>query len=235
MCFSAGASFTGGVVLSAIGVATVRTAHNPSQKLFAGIPLFFAFQQYAEGVVWLTLRSGENYQIQTMAAYTFLVMALVIWPVMIPAALRRMEEAKRKKNIISGFMFAGVLLSAYYVFCLLTFSVTPRINGFHIQYVNDFPDILGYVAFGIYVIVTMAPLFISSVKGMSLFGGFSFFSCLVTGIFYKEYLTSVWCFFAALISVVVYWIILESQEELQPAKLRLMKLFSDYNPWKNRF
>jgi hypothetical protein len=235
MCFSAGASFTGGAVLSAIGVAAVRSAHNPSQKLFAGIPLFFAFQQCAEGVLWLTLKSGGYYQIQTMTTYIFLLMALVIWPLIIPMAMLRMEEVKKKKRIITFILSTGGLLSAYYAFCLLSFNVTPRINGFHIQYVNDFPESLGNIAFGIYITATMTPLFISSVKRMYLFGILIFVSCFVTGIFYKEYLTSVWCFFAALISVVVYLIIRESQEEFNPASLKLMKILSDHNPWKKRF
>jgi len=38
MCFSAGASFTAGAVISAIGVATVIKVRKPSQKLFAVIP-----------------------------------------------------------------------------------------------------------------------------------------------------------------------------------------------------
>ncbi len=234
MCFSAGASFTGGAVLSAIGVASVKSAHNPSQKLFAGIPLFFAFQQFAEGVVWLTLRSGSHYQLQMTAAYIFLVMALVIWPTMMPLAVLRLEEMKTRRKIIKVLFIAGVFLSVYYAFCLLSFNVMPRINKFHIQYINDFPESLSYEAFGIYIIATITPLFVSSIKRMSLFGILIFVSCIVTGIFYKEYLTSVWCFFAALISIVVFRIIRESQEEFIPASLNLMKILSDHNPWKRR-
>ncbi|MCK7469205.1 MAG: hypothetical protein MZU91_14515 [Desulfosudis oleivorans] len=52
-------------------------------------------------------------------------------------------------------------------------------------------------------------------KRMPLMGALIFISCLITGIFYKEYLTSVWCFFAALISVVIYWIINEVAVERQ--------------------
>jgi hypothetical protein len=51
MCFSAGASFAGAVVISAVGVATVRKAKKPTQRLFAGIPLLFGFQQFAEGTL----------------------------------------------------------------------------------------------------------------------------------------------------------------------------------------
>ena len=49
MCFSSEASFVGGVVISAIGVATIREIHKPSQLVFASIPLFFGIQQIVEG------------------------------------------------------------------------------------------------------------------------------------------------------------------------------------------
>ena len=62
MCFSAGASFAGGVIISAIGVATVLKVHKPSQIVFASIPLFFGFQQFVEGFVWLILQRGSGIQ-----------------------------------------------------------------------------------------------------------------------------------------------------------------------------
>jgi hypothetical protein len=227
MCFSAGASFSAGVVLSTIGIATLKEVHKPTHKLFATMPLFFAFQQFAEGVVWITLRPGGNEIFQSAATYIFLFMALVAWPMMIPLSTYRMEENPKRKRMIGITIGGGLGLSMYYSVCLVNLNVYPLINNFHIQYINDFPKILGHVAFGIYAVVTVAPLFISSVKRMSVFGILIIISCLITGIFYREYLTSVWCFFAALISIIVYMIIRESQEELHLSKLKLMKLFSD--------
>jgi hypothetical protein len=43
----------------------------------------------------------------------------------------------------------------------------------------------------------LTPLFISSIKRTHFIGILMFLSCLVTALFYKQYLTSVWCFFAA--------------------------------------
>ncbi len=228
MCFSAGASFAGGAVLSVIGVASVRSALDKSQKLFASIPLLFAFQQFSEGVVWLTLRSGGNHNIQMTAAYVFLVMALVVWPSIMPLAARRLEQDKNRKRIITWMMAAGLVLSGYYTFCLIACNITPVINEFHIKYINNFPQPLSDSAFVIYAIATLGPLFASGVKKMYLFGILVTLSCIVTGIFYREYLTSVWCFFAALISVVIYWILKESQEETVPYHVRVRKTFSDF-------
>jgi hypothetical protein len=211
MCFSAGASFAGGVVISAVGVATVRKARKPTQRLFAGIPLLFGFQQFAEGVLWVTLRSSGHDWLQNAATYIFLITALVIWPVLIPLSVWFMEEVKKRKKILAGLIVTGGILSLFYVFCLVFYDVNPQINGFHIKYVDEFPETAVDIAFIFYLTSTIAPLFISSVRRMWLFGILITVSCVVAGIFFAQYLTSIWCFFAALISVVIYLILNEPQ------------------------
>lgn len=217
MCFSAGASFAGGVVISAVGVASVRKARKPTRRLFAGIPLLFGFQQFAEGVLWVTLRSSGHDWLQNAATYIFLITALVIWPVLIPLSIWFMEEVKKRKRILAGLIVTGGILSLFYVFCLVFYDVNPQINGFHIKYVDEFPKTVVDIAFIFYLISTIAPLFISSVRRMWLFGILITVSCVVTGIFFAQYLTSIWCFFAALISVVIYLILNEPQTKV-PSK-----------------
>lgn len=207
MCFSAGASFAGGVVISAVGVGAQTKVIKPSQRLFAVIPFFFGFQQVAEGVLWVTLGSAKYPVLQDAATYIFLVTALVIWPVMVPLSVRFMEEVKRRKQILTGLLIAGCLLSAVYAFCLVYYDVYPQINSFHIEYVYNVPQTLMTVAFVFYLITTIAPFFVSSVRRMWVFGIMIAISCIVTGIFFAQYLTSVWCFFAAIISVIIYWIL----------------------------
>ncbi len=221
MCFSAEASFAGGIIIAAAGIATIRKVRKPSQMLFASIPILFALHQFSEGVVWITLRSGGHSTIQYAATLIFMLMALIVWPVLMPLSALKMESVRIRKRIIFAFLTAGVLVSAYYAFCMVYWDFYPAIEGNHIQYRGDFPKTLRNPVFALYIIATIPPLFISSVKRMPLMGVLIFISCLITGIFYKEYLTSVWCFFAALISVVIYWIInevaVESQQELTQA------------------
>lgn len=223
MCFSPEASFAGGVIITAIGVFTIRKVHKPSQILFASIPLFFGFQQIAEGFVWLTLPLPQYIIIQRIFVYTFLITAQVIWPAMIPLSVLFMEESKKKKKILYYFLSAGILLSAYYSFCLIFYHVNPQIVGFHIVYHNDFPDSLAMIATIVYLLVTIPPLFISSVKKTQIFAILMTFSCVVTVIFFKQYLTSVWCFFAALISGLIYWILSDLQKIHLLTRFRLLK------------
>ena len=207
MCFSAEASFAGAIVISAVGVASVKKARLPEQRPFSVIPLIFGLQQFAEGAIWLTLKSGSHAQIQNVATYIFLIAALVVWPVMIPLSMWLMEKVKTRRKILMGLVAIGAILSLFYVYCLLFYDIAPQINGFHIQYVEDFPRTLMGIGFFFYITATITPLFVSSVKRVWLFGILIAISFIVTRIFYAQYVTSVWCFFAALISVAVWWVL----------------------------
>ncbi len=211
MCFSAAASFAGGAVVSAVGVATVRKVRRPEQRLFAVLPLLFGFQQFAEGVLWVELRSGGHDWLQNAATYIFLITALVILPVVIPLSMWFMEEVKKRKKILTILIVTGGIISLFYAFCLISYNVTPQITGFHIQYIHEFPQTPAEIASLFYPAAIVAPLFVSSVRRMWLIGILIAVSWLVTAIFFAGYLTSVWCFFAALISIVIYYILSKSQ------------------------
>lgn len=222
MCFSPEASFAGGVILSAVGVATLRKIHKPSQIIFAAIPLFFAVQQIAEGIVWLVIPLSGYAGVKEVFTYVFLVMAEVIWPTLIALSVLFMEEDARRRRTLWILLGLGVLVSLYYAFCLFAYSVSPQIEGYHIYYHTDFPKLFALPAFIAYLIATITPLFVSSIKRTHLLGGLMFFSCLVTIIFFTQYLISVWCFFAALISAVVYWILSDSKKAFKLENMRLL-------------
>jgi general stress protein CsbA len=215
MCFSAGASFAGGAVITAIGVMTVSKNSLASRRLFAGIPLIFGLQQISEGFVWLSLQSQGHDLMLAVSSYIFLLAAVVIWPFMIPLSVLQMEVSADRRRTLRIFLAIGILTSLYYGTGLLLFDVNPQISSHHIRYASNFPRSLAFPAFIAYLVATLVPIFISGVRRMRIMGVLMAASCLITGIFYKEYLTSVWCFFAAIISVVIYWIISEKIPEDQ--------------------
>ena len=207
MCYSAGASFVGGVVISAIGVATVKEMKRPSQVAFASIPLLFGIQQITEGFLWLALTDPGYAYFQKPGTYLFLIMARIVWPALIPLSVLIMEEGGSHRRLHSILLAMGLSVSLYYSYCLLFLNVVPNIAGHHIQYISDFPESLAVPVFIIYFVAVITPLFISKNRRTRLLGVLMFLSCLVTAVLFFQYLTSVWCFFAAIISVVVYWIL----------------------------
>ncbi|MCK7469206.1 MAG: hypothetical protein MZU91_14520 [Desulfosudis oleivorans] len=162
MCFSAGASFAGGIVIAAAGIATIRKVRKPSQMLFASIPLLFALQQFSEGVVWVTLRSGGNSTIQYAATLVFMVTALIVWPVLMPLAAFKMESIKIRKRILVAFLTAGVVVSAYYAFCMVYWDFSQLLKVIIFNTGATSRKALRNPVFALYVIATIPPLFISA-------------------------------------------------------------------------
>jgi hypothetical protein len=134
-----------------------------------------------------------------------------------------MESNARKIKMMKLLLIAGLTVSIYYTFCLLFQNVTPQIMGYHIKYNSDFSKVIAIPAFLIYLVATITPLFISSIQRTHLMAVLMLFSCLVTAIFFTQYLTSVWCFFAALISGVIYWILSDSKKKFKFEKLNFLK------------
>ena len=208
MCFSAGASFGAGAVLSVIGVGSIRKAQSPSQVFFASIPLIFSVQQLSEGVLWLALQNSNLEPLSPLATYIFLFFAQVLWPVWVPCSILLLEKRKRRRMIGKILVGIGILVSAYLTVCLVKFPPVAQIVGYHISYGQDFT--IPFSRFGglLYALATIAPLFFSSVRRMWCLGLLIFISYIISLVFYTDYIVSVWCFFAAIISISIYGIML---------------------------
>jgi hypothetical protein len=211
MCFSAPVSFASGVILSATGIVATGKVEKPEQKLLASVPFLFALQQFAESALWVTLRSGNNDWLRNAGIYAFLIAALVIWPVVVPLAMLLMEKETLRRRVLGVLLLAGIVLGAYYAYCIANFSVTAEIEGHHILYIDSFPARFIDSAFYLYILATVVPLFVSSVRRMKLFGGLIAVSLAVSAAVFAWYLTSVWCFFAAAASLTIVWILKEQE------------------------
>ena len=203
MCFSAVASFTASGVLTAAGVLSIRQAKTKKQLPFAAIPFLFAFQQFVEGFVWLSLTDPTYAGLQDISKYTFLIFAQVVWPFIVPYSIYLLEKDETRKRIFIPFIVIGGAVSAFLAFCMVAFPVQASVEMHHIRYDLNLPWYnINYKGIP-YALATVIPAFISSVRGMKIFGATILFSLLVTELFFQEYVVSVWCFFAAIMSATI--------------------------------
>ncbi len=216
MCFSAVASFSAGSVLTVAGIITTKKVKTKGQLAFAAIPLLFGIQQLCEGFVWLSLTHLQYAHWQQAITHAFLFFAHALWPVWVPFAVLLFETKQPQKNIIFVFFILGLLLSIGEIFCLSFYKVDSRIYGHHIEYLITYPKPFITISEIVYGVTTLIPCFISSFKKMRWFAIVLATSLIVTGIFYRAWLISVWCFFAALLSVIIYCI-LAAQNKNQTA------------------
>ena len=207
MCFSASASFGAGALLSVVGVLTVKKVRKPSQIPLAAIPLIFAIQQITEGFLWLTLTNPDYEILQQFTTYAFLFFAQVVWPVWVPFSILKFETNHKRRQILRVLTGIGALVSAWLAWCLLAYTVSAEISGHHIAYTQDYPENLSRFGGILYVVATIMPPFLSTVKRMWLVGLLILVSYIMTTIFYENHVVSVWCFFAAIISAVVLLVV----------------------------
>ncbi|NTW31739.1 MAG: hypothetical protein HGB12_03790 [Bacteroidetes bacterium] len=208
MCFSAGASFGASAVLCVVGVVAIKKTKTPKAVLFAVIPLFFSFQQFTEGFIWLTLTNPDYVFLQKIPLYIFLIFALVIWPTLVPLSIMLLEKNATRKKLLSILFGMGILLSVVMTDTLLFHHVSVNILSFHIHYIVNYPVDIPQSKNIFYFIPSVLPYFVSSVRKMKLFGFIIILSFIVSNIFFKENVVSVWCFFAAIISVIILAIII---------------------------
>lgn len=206
MCFSAEASFVASGVLAVVGVASLKKAESPEQTPFAAIPFLFAVQQFAEGVLWMGIGNSRADPLNQISIYIFLILAQVVWPIWVPWSVLMIEKDVVRKKIIKGIMAMGIAVSLYLSYCLLTYDVNAEIYSGHIKYTLDFPLLPVWVTHVFYFIATVTPLFVSSRKRMFLLGIMILTSFIVAKLHFATHLISIWCYFAALISIAVWWI-----------------------------
>jgi hypothetical protein len=216
MCFSPGASIAAGVLLTFVGTETLRKVHKPEQIAFAAIPIVFAFQQFSEGALWLTIGKPGLESVQALATTVFLIMAQIIWPLLVPIAVLLMEHHKIRKRILYVLIALGAVAAAYYTYSMVSYHSYARISYLHIEYMtrNQVPlDIVKITGIASYLIATLVPFFVSSIKRTYILGVVMVLSCIVSAVFFTLYFTSVWCFFAAVISFLIYFTIRASHKK----------------------
>ena len=205
MCFSAAASFVAGATLSAIGVATIRKAERPSEIPFASIPLLFGIQQLVEGVIWLTFRN-EAAALKQGMTYVYSFFSHVLWPIYIPFAIRFLEYAPQRKRALLAFQAAGLVVGVYLLYFLIARPVVAEIDGLHIvrHIIYESPHFFLAPVIVLYLAATCVSCFVSSHPFVRLFGVLALLSFMGTYLYYTRALVSVWCFFAAVLSLIIY-------------------------------
>ncbi len=211
MCFSAEASFTAAAVLGTIGATTLKNCSSRSQFFLAAIPFLFAIQQLSEGVLWLELTnqwsgSGASYH----AKKVFLTFAFLIWPVWIPLALAYVEKVAWRRHLIFLDLACGILLSLLNLSYAMQQDISVKIINHSLQYVGNAPS-----QTILYPFIVLIPCFLSSVRSMWIFGILIALAYGVADYYYTSTFVSVWCFFSAIVSLVIYKIIKNNQVGLE--------------------
>ena len=203
MCFSASASFIATGVIGAIGVATLRHVREPRALLFAAVPLLFAVHQFIEGFVWLGLTGRVGTVARDHVMFLYMLYAQGLLPFLMPAAVALMEPPGRRRQAIMGLTLLGAVVCGWMVYGLIVFPSHAFIEHHSIAYRN--PVTSNYFASCLYIAATCGALVLSTHNVVRWYGMLNVIGLTIVEIVKGYAFASVWCFYAAILSCMLYW------------------------------
>lgn len=216
MCFSAAASYTAAAVLTVIGFVCIKKVQKPAHLFLAFTPLIFAFQQMMEGILWTSTNEITDFvRWAPTVRNIYLGIALFVWPVWIPLTLWAIETIPWRNWVLGAFFLLGcaysIVLGYEFIVVHRWHGVDVRVLDHSIQYVLPFE--FGWLFSGLYVLLTVVPQFLSSWRYMWVLGLLYFASLLISNFIFEMTFISVWCFFAAIISMGIYFVMRNRSSE----------------------
>lgn len=218
MCFSAEVSFGASAVLTAVGIASLKKVRTRSQTAFACIPLIFAVQQFTEGFVWISVLKPGYLDHPQIPVYIFLIIAQIVWPVWVPFSLWCMEQDRSRKIALFILLVLGIFFAVYLIISLLQYPAHAEMKHLHIRYIQKVPPSMLIIGSCCYVAATVISLFIPKNNLIKFLGVIVLISFLISKLFFADNVVSVWCLFAALMSIDIY-VILKRSTVKPPGKI----------------
>jgi hypothetical protein len=135
---------------------------------------------------------------------------MAIWPLWIPLTALLLEKIKKRKKTLILLAALGIIGSVSGVCLMLLFPVRAIPDHHHLHYHFDLSQStkgLAWLFTILYLLATVVSLFISSLKRMKWLGIVFLVTYLVTLLVFPGFVVSAWCYFAAVLSIVVLWIL----------------------------
>lgn len=189
----------GGAVVIAIGVDACRHVKGRSENLaIATLLLLLGLHQIDETFVWWSLQGHVSRGMGNVAMWIYLVFALVALPVLVPALLAIFEPSRRRRwryapFIVLGFAVASVLLEA-----MIVGHAGVRLGAYHLAYSIGLRH--GILIIGLYILATCGSTLISGNRSLEWFGVANLVAVVALALLSADGFTSLWCFYAALVS-----------------------------------
>lgn len=227
MCFSATASFAASALLIPSGIYCIKLAiaKDPDYLPLAFTPLAFGIQQALEGIVWLGIDSNNFHDID-IASLGFLFFSHWFWLFWMPFLVWTSDRNQKIKQVCLMFAILGFFYGASLYLPIFANDNWLEIDAnncsiaYQAKLIFNFP-MFREVASIIYGVIIGVPLLIASTPNINTFGALILMSMLFSQVFFYYAFISVWCFFAALLSFYIVYIL---EREVKPVSGNMLAI-----------
>ena len=206
MCFSAEVSFGAAAVITTVGIVAYKKASPSSFKVIAMIPILFGVHQFLEGLVWVFIASDAPFYLE-VSKYSYLFFAWVIWPFYIPYANWKIEKKPVRKKMLFGFMAIGLCLGTILLTAIFVLDITANVVDHSILYEVPYQSNYLWIIHSLYFAAVVLPNMVSSTPKMWVLAVMNIVLFAMGKILLDGNVISVWCFFAAITSLFILYIV----------------------------
>ncbi len=199
MCFSANVSLATGVVVGGAGAATIPFIHQRREVAFATLPLVFSAHQLLEGIVWRHVDAAGGTAVSTPVVLVWQFVAWTFLPIYVPFAVALFEPDRRRRQAMWGLTAVGAGIGTFLLVTSIDSGSRVQIAQHHLQY--DIPLHPGWLPAIPYVAATCLSVLLSSHPFVVRFGIALTASMALSAAMDALNFSSVWCFFAAVLSL----------------------------------
>jgi hypothetical protein len=201
VCFSVEADVVAGVVVTAVGIDTLRHVGHDREAAMAALPVIFGIHQLIEVPVWLGAEGRVDEGVAQLAAWVYLVIAFAIIPVVVPYAVRRLETDPRRRDRMTWLIGVGGVVAVALTIPLLVGPISAVDGGNHIAY--SVPLAIGGLLTVLYVVATCGSLLLSTDKAVVIYGAVNLVAVTTLAALLTSGVISLWCVLAAVTSVAI--------------------------------
>lgn len=202
MCFSPQADLVGGIVVGAIGIDAIRHVdRRPGHVALAALPLILGVHQVIEAFVWWGLQGSVPAGVGRAALWMYLLIALVVLPVYVPAAVFTLERAGPRRWEIAPFVVIGSMVAVALFVAMLRGPISVTLAPYRLAYyVGHNP---GSPIAVLYVVAVCGAFLASGHRILVLFGMANLVALPIILWLAVDGFASLWCAYAAVASAVV--------------------------------
>jgi hypothetical protein len=164
------------MVLLIAGIASIVKMKTGKCTLFASIPIIFGLNQLFEGLLIVAIQGLGYEHIESMLAYSYLLLTEAILPVWITLSILLIERHLFHKIALRILLGLSLFVSLYLALCLLTFSVSVDEIGGKLHFIQPWTPERVVTSIP-YVLITLLPYFLSGFSAVRWMGLVFFCGC----------------------------------------------------------
>jgi hypothetical protein len=151
--------------------------------------------------VWLGLDGIFPPTVTHNMGAAFMLYAQGLLPFLLPLSVLLFEPDGESRRRMLPFLGLGVATALYILWALTAYPTEVYVKGNSIVYINQATNNLAVAV--LYVIATCGSLFFSKIRVMVIFGAANLAILLAVMEFKRYAFTSLWCAYAAVVSVII--------------------------------